>query len=95
MYCVRRYKASSNSLQWHLKELAMRKKAFTLVELLVVISIISLLACLLLPALFATVKVARATDCGNNLRQLGFAHVQYQDDGKDTLAHYTNAERKS
>ncbi len=42
---------------------------FTLVELLVVISIVAVLAALLLPALSAAREAARSNSCRNNLRQ--------------------------
>ena len=51
---------------------------FTLVELLVVITIIGMLMALLLPAVNAAVEAARAAQCKNNLRQLAFAVDAYQ-----------------
>jgi type II secretory pathway pseudopilin PulG len=59
--------------------------AFSLVELLVVISIIALLAALLLPALGQAQAKARSTQCISNLHQWGLAYRQYADDNKDYL----------
>lgn len=52
-------------------------KAFSLIELLVVISIMAILAALLFPALGAARAKAVESDCQNNLRQLGGALYQY------------------
>jgi prepilin-type N-terminal cleavage/methylation domain-containing protein/prepilin-type processing-associated H-X9-DG protein len=55
----------------------MRRRAFTLVELLVVVSIIALLIAILLPSLKRAREVAKATACMSNLRSLGLAVQQY------------------
>ena len=57
-------------------------KAFTLVELLVVIGIIAVLISILLPALNKVRASANAVACESNMRQLGVAFAMYLNEHK-------------
>ncbi|HEY0010257.1 MAG TPA: DUF1559 domain-containing protein [Tepidisphaeraceae bacterium] len=62
-----------------------QRKAFTLVELLVVIGIIAVLISLLLPALKKAREGANAIKCASNMRQLGVAFYGYATTWKGVL----------
>ena len=62
-----------------------RRKAFTLVELLVVIAIIALLMALLMPALERAREQGMRAVCLSNLKQLVFAWNMYADENDDKI----------
>jgi prepilin-type N-terminal cleavage/methylation domain-containing protein/prepilin-type processing-associated H-X9-DG protein len=89
---------------------SLKIKAFTLVELLVVISIIGLLAGLAVPAINGALKKAKSGACMANLRQIGLALITYATDSESgkfpesvgddatwakTVASYVNTTTKS
>lgn len=55
-------------------------RAFTLIELLIVISIVSILAAILFPVFAKARENARRSACQSNLKQLGIAQVMYAQD---------------
>src|SRR6185437_593778 len=56
------------------------RKGFTLIELLVVIAIIAILAAILFPVFAQAREKARQATCLSNLKQIGLATLQYNQD---------------
>lgn len=63
----------------------MHRKAFTLIEVLVVVTIIALLLAILLPSLNRAREVSRRTVCLHNLKMLGQCWVLYHTVNKGAL----------
>ena len=69
-----------------------RKRAFTLVELLVVIGIVTLLIALLMPALGKARRQSLQLKCLSNVRQIALGIIQYSNDhkGRMVMLHFTD-----
>jgi prepilin-type N-terminal cleavage/methylation domain-containing protein len=68
--------------------MARRKRGFTLVELLVVIAIIAVLISILLPSLAKARSVATRVSCGNQMRQIVLAALNYAQNYNDKLPYH-------
>ena len=62
-----------------------KNQAFTLIELLVVISIIAVLAGLAMPVFSRVLEKGRATECKNNLSNIGKGILTFMNDSDGTL----------
>lgn len=61
------------------------RNLFTLIELLIVISIIAILAAMLLPTLTKAREMAYGIKCTSNLKQVGLSVMSYTGDYKETF----------
>jgi prepilin-type N-terminal cleavage/methylation domain-containing protein len=64
------------------------KRAFTLIELMVVVTILALLFALLVPAIQGAVERSRIANCTSILRSIGTAYAQYVAENHDYLNPY-------
>ncbi|GMV24420.1 MAG: hypothetical protein AMXMBFR58_04510 [Phycisphaerae bacterium] len=67
-----------------------RGRAFTLIELLIVILIIAILVAIILPALARSKTLSRLVRCSANLAQIGVATTQYHNDNNGSYAVHSN-----
>ncbi len=65
--------------QWGTDFRSRASRAFTLIEVLVVVAVIALLVSILLPSLNKARAQARSVVCASNLRQMGYAGLFYQE----------------
>ena len=67
-------------------------KAFTLVEMLVVIAIIGILAGMIIPSLRRARETARKVKCASNIRQLYLATISYANDNNGSIPNAYSSE---
>jgi prepilin-type N-terminal cleavage/methylation domain-containing protein len=64
--------------QFQLRCSQTQRRAFTLVELMVVIAVLGVIVGIMLPAIQAARESSRAASCRNNLKQIGLALANYE-----------------
>lgn len=70
----------------------MKKEAFTIVEVMIVIALTAILTAFFFPAFVNAKKEAKKTDCLSNLRQIGQASLMYAEGYEDFLPPYSTTE---
>ena len=78
-------KTNANKFHSGLENTCERERAFTLIDLLVVMATLAILTVLILPALARSGDNGARTVCLNNLRQLGMALNMYAGENQDYL----------
>lgn len=71
------------------------RRAFTILELLVVISIVTILTALLMPALAKVREAGERVQCASNMRQVACALIDYTDENRDRLPTLTYTSEQS
>ncbi len=61
------------------------RRAFTILELLVVISIVAILTAIFMPALARVREAGERIECASNMRQIACALIDYTDEHRDRL----------
>lgn len=69
----------------------MKRKAFTLIEALVVIAIVCIVAAIMFPLPNRSREGARRSSCASNLKQIGLAFMQYAQDADEKAPPVANA----
>lgn len=82
-YCIDAVGCRRSFLAGRSSKQALFAQGFTIIELLVVITVITILLAILLPALRMAREEVKVILCMNNLRQLSSAQVLYQADYKE------------
>src|SRR4051812_335199 len=75
------------------RQIRFEARGFTLIEVLVVVSIIALLIAILLPSLAKARKIARNAVCQTNLHSIGQGLILYTNDYKGLFPAYTASSR--